>query len=236
MLELERMSCGYGPLRAVNDLSLQVKEGSICALIGPNGAGKSSTIMAIAGHVQVFEGEIRLARADLKSVPAHRRAQGGIALVPEGRRLFPDLTVRENLVIGGLSLPRAREAANLELVLTIFPQIRGKLERLAGTLSGGEQQMVAISRALMLEPKLLMIDEVSLGLMPKAVDQCYAAILQLKNRGIGVLLVEQSTERAFEVSDTVVVLESGRKVWEGPAAEARGNQELISAYLGLRPA
>jgi branched-chain amino acid transport system ATP-binding protein len=234
MLELERMSCGYGPLRVVTDLSLQVKEGRICALIGPNGAGKSSTIMAIAGHVQIFEGAIRLANTDLRSIPAHQRVQRGIALAPEGRRLFPDLTVRENLVIGGLSLPRTREAPNLELVLTIFPQLRDKLHRLAGTLSGGEQQMTAISRALMAEPKLLMIDEVSLGLMPKAVDQCYDAILKLKGRGIGVLLVEQSTERAFEVSDSVVVLESGRKVWEGPAAEARGNHELIEAYLGLR--
>jgi branched-chain amino acid transport system ATP-binding protein len=236
MLELDRLSCGYGALRAVIDLTLRVPPATICALIGANGAGKSSTIMAIAGHVRLFGGTICLAGIDLAAVPTHRRAAQGIALVPEGRRLFRDLTVRENFCVGGMARPREREQRNLDLVLSVFPRLQSKLGQLGGTLSGGEQQMVAIGRALMAEPTLLMVDELSLGLMPKAIEQCYEAILQLKRRGITVLLVEQSTERAFEVADSVVVLESGRKVWEGPAPEARGNQQLIDAYLGMRSA
>jgi branched-chain amino acid transport system ATP-binding protein len=236
MLELRALTCGYGQFRAVSGLSLTVAGGEVCALVGANGAGKSSTIMAIAGHVQLHGGAILLGGEDISALPARLRVGRGIALAPEGRRLFHDLTVRENLVVGGLTRPRARESANVDAVLSIFPRLKHKVEQLAGTLSGGEQQMVAIGRALMAEPKLLMIDELSLGLMPLVVDLCYEAIATLKQRGIGILLVEQNTQRVFDVADRIYVLDSGRKVWEGVAAEARGNQELIDAFLGLKNA
>jgi branched-chain amino acid transport system ATP-binding protein len=236
MLELRALTCGYGQFRAVSGLSLSVKGGEVCALVGANGAGKSSTIMAIAGHVQLHGGAIVWDGEDISTLPARLRVGRGIALAPEGRRLFRDLTVRENLVVGGLSLPRTRESANIDLVLSIFPRLKDKVGQLAGTLSGGEQQMVAIGRALMAEPKLLMVDELSLGLMPLVVDLCYRVVATLKQRGIGILLVEQNTQRVFDLADRIYVLDSGRKVWEGLAAEARGNQELIEAFLGLKDA
>ena len=234
MLRLEGLSCGYGPFTAVHGLSLSVDEGEIFALIGANGAGKSSTIMAIAGHVAVQDGRILFDNADITAMPTRTRVAAGIALAPEGRRLFPDLTVAENLEVGGYVHASDRLAPNRDMVLDLFPRLGERISQPAGALSGGEQQMLAIGRALMAEPRLLMIDEVSLGLMPKMVDICYAAIKSLKERGITVLLVEQSTTRALEVADNVCVLESGRDVWQGTAAAAREDPALIEAYLGLR--
>jgi len=234
MLRLEGLCCGYGSFRAVHDLSLEVAAGSAFALIGANGAGKSSTIMAIAGHVDVHAGRIRFMGADITGAPPRARVAAGIGLVPEGRRLFPDLTVDENLALGGYARPRSRFAANRESVLELFPRLRERLAQTAGSLSGGEQQMLAIGRALMAEPKLLLIDEASLGLMPRMVDVCYQAIARLKAAGMTILLVEQSTARALTVADRVCVLESGRTVWQGAAAEARSDPTLIDAYLGLR--
>ena len=234
MLTLEGLVCGYGPFVAVHGLDLVVPPAGVVALVGANGAGKSSTIMAVAGHVQVLEGTIRLDGEDITRLPARERLRRGIALSPEGRKLFPDLTVAENLEIGGYIHPRARVARSRERVLSLFPRLGERLDQQAGSLSGGEQQMVAMGRALMAEPRLLMIDEVSLGLMPKVIDQIYAAIVGLRADGIAVLLVEQSTRRALAIADEVCVLESGRPVWRGTAAEARGNQTLIDAYLVLR--
>ena len=233
MLRLERLTCGYGPFVAVHELTLTVPEGGVFALIGANGAGKSSTIMAIAGHVAVSGGRILLADRDITALPPRQRVRAGIAVVPEGRRLFPDLTVDETLTIGGFIHPRDRVSESREAVLALFPRLGERLDQPAGSLSGGEQQMLAIGRALMAEPRLLMIDEVSLGLMPKMVDICYDAIATLKARGMTILLVEQSTERAFAVADRVCVLESGRDVWQGDAADARRDPALIAAYLGL---
>ncbi len=224
----------YDHVYALKGVSLELNEGETIALIGANGAGKSSTIMAIAGHVRVFGGAIVLDGKDITAMPARQRVRRGIAIAPEGRRLFPDLTVGENLTVGGYILPRARSDERRAMVIELFPRLGERLGQAAGSLSGGEQQMLAIGRALMAEPRLLMIDEVSLGLMPKMIDVCYEAIAALKADGMTILLVEQSTKRALEVADRVCVLESGRQVWAGSADEARRDPEMIEAYLGLR--
>ncbi|MCP4328281.1 MAG: ABC transporter ATP-binding protein [Alphaproteobacteria bacterium] len=233
MLRLESMSCGYGPFQAVHDLSFEVAEGSIFALVGANGAGKSSTIMTIAGHVELQGGVIKFDGEDISTLAARDRVRKGIALAPEGRRLFPDLTVAENLIVGGYSRPAAETTATRDMVFGLFPRLAERSTQYAGSMSGGEQQMLAIGRALMAHPRFLMIDEVSLGLMPKVVDICYSAISRLKQSGLTVLLVEQSTQRALEVADTICVLESGRPVWQGGVAEARADPGMIDAYLGL---
>ncbi|MCY4395562.1 MAG: ABC transporter ATP-binding protein [Rhodospirillaceae bacterium] len=233
MLRLDRLTCGYGPFRAVTELSLEVPDGSVLALIGANGAGKSSTLMAVAGHVAVMGGRVLFDDADITAEPARSRVRRGIALVPEGRRLFPDLSVQENLTVGGYSRSQRVEARNVERVVALFPRLEGRLKQLAGSMSGGEQQMLAIGRALMAEPRLLLIDEVSLGLMPAVIDVCYAALDRLRDDGLAILLVEQSTQRAFDIADTVCVLESGRAVWSGTAGAAREDPALVEAYLGL---
>lgn len=234
MLRLDNLSCGYGAFRAVSGLSLEIAKGTIFALIGANGAGKSSTLMSVAGHVEVQEGAIHLDGADITGDPPRTRVRNGIAIAPEGRRLFPDLTVRENLTVGGYIHDRAAEARNADKVLTLFPRLAERLDQLAGSMSGGEQQMLAVGRALMAQPRLLMIDEVSLGLMPAVVDVCYDAIAALKDEGMTILLVEQSTQRALDVADDVCVLESGRAVWRGTAKDAKNDPSLIDAYLGLK--
>jgi len=235
MLRLEGLSCGYGPMRAVDQLQLQVASGSVTALLGSNGAGKSSTIMCIAGHVEMQGGSVYYDGADIAALSPMARVAAGIGLVPEGRRLFSSLTVRENLVVGGYCRSGEATAPNLERVLTTFPRLGERLHQRAGSLSGGEQQMLAIGRALMSQPKLLLVDELSLGLMPKIIDVCYAVIDGLKTKGMAILLVEQSTQRALEVADAVTVLESGRQVWTGTARQARHSTDMIDACLGLKP-
>ena len=236
MLRLEAASCGYGAFEAVHALSLEVAAGDVVALVGANGAGKSTTIMAIAGHVALTSGRIVFDGDDLAGVPARARVRRGIALVPEGRRLFPDLSVAENLIVGGYVRPAADAERNRDKVFELFPRLAERARQLAGSLSGGEQQMLAIGRALMTEPRLLLIDELSLGLMPKMVDHCYAAVHRLKAEGMTILLVEQSTARALDVADRVCALESGRAVWQGAAAAAREDPTLIDAYLGMTEA
>ena len=233
MLKLESMSCGYGQMRAVDGLTMEVPKGSLSVVIGTNGAGKSSTIMAIAGHTEIQGGRIFLDSVDCTNFTPEQRVHAGIALVPEGRRVFSDLTIQENLIIGGYALPKIRTKKNESRVFSLFPRLTERLRQPAGTLSGGEQQMLAIGRALMTEPRLLLIDEVSLGLMPKMVDICYDAINNLKQEGLTVLLVEQNTTRALGAADQVLVLESGRAAWEGTGSEARANPGLIDSYLGM---
>lgn len=233
MLHLDKMSCGYGNLTVVEDLSLHIAKGEIFALIGANGAGKSSTIMAIAGHVQVKSGKILFKEQDITTVPVTRRVSLGIAIAPEGRRLFSDMSVNENLAMGCYSLPKSRLTQNRDKVLELFPRLKERIHQQASLLSGGEQQMLAIGRALMAEPELLIIDELSLGLMPKVIDLCYQAITALREQGVTILLVEQNTTRALDVAERICVLESGRDVWQGTAAEACNDPELIKAYLGL---
>jgi branched-chain amino acid transport system ATP-binding protein len=234
MLLLDSVSCGYGPMQAVTELNLTVSPGKITALLGANGAGKSSTIMCIAGHVELQAGKIYYNESDISHDTPVQRVAAGIGLVPEGRRLFPNLTVRENLIVGGYCRKKDLTGSNIEKVLAMFPRLGERLTQQAGSLSGGEQQMLSIGRALMSQPKLLLIDELSLGLMPAMIDICYAAISDLKSRGMAILIVEQSTHRALEVADDVTVLESGREVWKGSAEEARGSSDLIDAFLGLK--
>jgi branched-chain amino acid transport system ATP-binding protein len=233
MLRLEALSCGYGQMRAVHALDLEARTGRITALLGANGAGKSSTIMCIAGHVAVFEGRVVYQDQPITAWTPVQRVTAGIGLVPEGRRLFGSLTVRENLVVGGYCRPQAATDESLEGVVRMFPRLGERFNQRAGSLSGGEQQMLAIGRALMSRPRLLLIDELSLGLMPKMIDICYAAIADLKAKGLTIILVEQSTQRALEVADDVAVLESGRVVWRGNARSARASTEMIDASLGL---
>src|SRR6185369_1291324 len=208
MLELRDLTCGYGRMPVVRNLNLTVGDGEILTLLGANGAGKTSSLMAIAGHVEIQAGAVSFLGEDITRLSAVRRATRRIALSPEGRRLFKDLTVRENLIVGGYRLREKRLRANIDRVLALFPRLRERLHNLAGTLSGGEQQMVAIGRALMSEPRLLLIDEISLGLMPKNVDICYAAIRELRQADLAIILVDQNTERALDLADKVVVLES----------------------------
>ncbi len=233
MLEVRQLSCGYGPVTVVHNLDLDVLPGQITALLGPNGAGKSSAIMAIAGHTAVKGGDIKFEGTSLLSLSPADRTRLGIAIVPEGRRIFPDLTVSENLLVGGYVRSKSEAKSNEERVLTLFPRLRERHRQRAATLSGGEQQMLAIGRALMTSPKLIMIDELSLGLMPAMVDLCINAIQSLTKQGIGVLLVEQNTHRAVAVADHVTVLVSGNVAFSGGSELVRNDPGFADKYLGV---
>jgi branched-chain amino acid transport system ATP-binding protein len=232
MLRIEHLKCGYGVVHAVHDVSIDVAAGSVFALLGPNGAGKTSTIMAIMGHVDIYAGRILFDGADITRSRAVERVGLGIALVPEGRQLFSDLTVGENLTIGGYARPLRADAAKRDRVFGYFPRLFERRQQLAGSLSGGEQQMLAIGRALMAEPRLLLVDELSLGLMPKMVDICLDVLMRLKGEGLSILLVEQNTARALDIADRVCVLSSGVQVFQGTAEEAKAAGSLFSAFLG----
>jgi branched-chain amino acid transport system ATP-binding protein len=219
---------------AVQGVTLEVYPGRIVAIIGTNGAGKTTTLRAVSGLRPPLRGEIRFGGRSLAGVPAAARADLGIALVPEGRELWPLLTVRENLELGAYG-PRARPQAarNLERVLDLFPRLRERSRQLAGSLSGGEQQMCAIGRALMAEPRLLMLDEPSLGLAPLMVEQVMRTIADLHRAGMTILLVEQNLRKALEVAHRGTVIETGRVRLEGTSAELRTHPEVRTAYLGL---
>ncbi len=232
MLEVRDLVCGYGRVVAVRDVSFSAPEGHALAILGANGAGKTSTLMAIAAAVGIESGMMTFDGEDITRLSPMARCARGIAIAPEGRRLFRDLTVRENLVVGGYVRDARITSANMDKVLSLFPRLKERLDNRAGSLSGGEQQMAAIGRAMMAQPRLLLIDEVSLGLMPKMVDICYQALDALRREGMTIILVEQSFERALAMADRVCVLESGRLAWAGSAAEARGNPEILSAYMG----
>ncbi len=232
MLSVRSIQSGYGDIVAVHDLSFDAAAGEVFALIGANGAGKTTTIMTLAGHLAPTQGSITVDGQDISTGPARERLQHGIALVPEGRRVFPDLSVEDNLTVGGHTLERARLAANRDNAYQIFPRLAERRSQLAGSLSGGEQQMLAIARAMMANPKILLVDELSLGLMPKMVDECYQVVDTLKQQGLLIVLVEQSTQRALDVADQVAVLESGHLAWQGSGDEARQDSSVVSAYLG----
>ena len=233
LLEVRNFSCGYGEMVAVSELSFTVDTGQVLALLGPNGAGKTSTILAIMGHVAIKAGSLHVGGTDITSLPALRRSAFGLALVPEGRRLFSDLTVAENLTVGGYSHTRADEKRNLARVFELFPRLAERRGQLSASLSGGEQQMLAIGRALMSAPRLLLVDELSLGLMPKMVDLCIDALTKLNKQGLAILLVEQNTQRALDVADQVCVLASGRSVFQGTAESARRDVDLLHSYFGV---
>ncbi len=234
LLQVEAIDVSYGDIQVLYELSFEVHAGEIVTLLGSNGAGKTTTLRAITGLRPPQGGQIRFRGESLAAVPAAGRAGLGIALVPEGRELWPQLTVRENLELGAYG-PQARPHAvqNLQKVFTMFPRLAERDRQLAGSLSGGEQQMCAIGRALMSEPVLLMLDEPSLGLAPLLVDQVMRTISDLHATGMTILLVEQNLHRALEVSQRGIVIETGRLRLQGSSAELAASPEIRAAYLGL---
>lgn len=233
MLKIENLTCGYGSVIAASEISLTMRPGEILAILGANGAGKTSTVMAVMGHVRILSGAITLNGTEITTRPRHRRAELGIAVVPEGRRLFNDMTVDENLTVGGYSRPSADIRHSRERVFAMFPRLAERRRQFAGSMSGGEQQMLAIGRALMADPKVIFIDELSLGLMPKVIDLCLDAVQALRREGLAIGLVEQNTDRALEIADQVAVLSSGRLAMSGSAAKVRGDRSFFDACLGL---
>ena len=234
MLEITALEVRYGGIRALNSLSLKVPQGSIVTLIGANGAGKSTTLRTISGLVPTAAGLIIFDGKEIAGWPAHRIVADGLAHVPEGRLVFPDLTVRENLMMGAyLRRDRKEIASDLEWVGDFFPRLKERITQRAGTLSGGEQQMLAIGRALMGRPRCLMLDEPSLGIAPLLVETIFERLVALnKERGMTMLLVEQNASLALKVSDYAYVLETGHIHLEGPSSEIKNRPEIQAAYLG----
>ena len=232
MLEMAAVEAGYGRAPVLRDFSLRVEAGEIVTLIGSNGAGKSTTLRAISGLVPVRRGAIRFNGEALTHRGSHAVVRAGVAHVPEGRRLFADMTVRENLVLGGYTCPRRELNGRLTRVYEWFPRLGERTDQRAGSLSGGEQQMVAIGRGLMAAPKLLLLDEPSLGLAPKLVSQVAEMIAAIRQRGITVLLVEQNAHLALQLSDRAYVVQTGRIIKEGPSRELLGDSFVRAAYLG----
>ncbi len=235
VLVLEKVNAGYGEFRVLFDVDLKVYEGEIVALIGPNGAGKTTTLRTIMGMTTLYSGKVLLNGQDVTRIPTHKRIEYGITMVPEGRRIFKTLTVYENLLAGAMTR-RAREKfqENLELVFNFFPRLRERRNQRAGTLSGGEAQMLAIARALMSDPEILLLDEPSLGLAPKIVVQVFNIVKKLREEaGKTVLLVEQHVKNSLEVADRAYVLEQGKIVLEGEASKLLADERLRKAYLIL---
>jgi len=235
MLRVEGLRVAYGKIVALDGVSLGVGERELVAVIGANGAGKSSLLSALMGLVEPRGGAISFRGREITRFPSWERVRLGIALVPEGGRIFPDLSVEQNLRLGGYTIGRGEELSeNLELVFSLFPVLKERLRQRAGTLSGGERQMLAIGRALMASPKLLLVDEVSMGLMPKLIPEILGTLVRLREeRGMSVLLAEQNAREALQVVDRGYVLKNGRITLEGTAAELRENAEVKAAYLGL---
>jgi len=226
---IEGIDAGYGRVQVLHDVSVTVAHGEIVALIGPNGAGKSTLLRAATGMIKTSRGMIRLGDRDLTGASIEMIARTGVAHVPEGRRLFPGLTVRDNLRLGGW---RSRNT-DMSAVLTLFPRLGERLSQVAGSLSGGEQQMCAIGRALMSEPDYLLVDELSLGLAPMLVDEIMSRLVDVVATGTGILLVEQDAGHALEISQRAYVLENGRVALAGRAAELADDSRVRTAYLGL---
>ena len=220
MLKVESISCGYGESSVVRDLSFQVKEGEVLSIIGPNGAGKTSSLLCLMGLVDRHDGSVLFKNKDITSLPSEKRILEGLAIVPEGRRIFPNLTVYENLMIGGHILSKEECEESIFRSYDYFPILKERKDQKAGLLSGGEQQMLAVSRGLMVKPAVLFVDEISLGLMPKMVDECYKVLKKLKDKGLSIVLVEQNTEKSLEFGDHVIMLEAGQVVWEGDSETA----------------
>jgi branched-chain amino acid transport system ATP-binding protein len=234
MLDIERLSVAYGEARALWDVDLRVAPGELLCIVGPNGAGKTTLVNTIAGVLEPKSGRIRIDGRDLAGLAPHRFCEAGIALVPEGRRLFTGMSVAENLDLGSyLPAAKAKRRETLDEVLTLFPALRPKLHVPAGELSGGQQQMAAIGRALMARPRLLLLDEPSLGLSPLVTADMFRAIREIGQRGITIVLVEQNVGMALRVSHRACVLELGRIVAEGAPDELAQRPEIRKAYLGI---
>jgi branched-chain amino acid transport system ATP-binding protein len=233
LLEVGNVTAYYGDLQALFDISLQVNAGEIVTLIGANGAGKTTVLRVISGIKPAATGTVRFSGQDVSRVPAHAMVARGVSHVPEGRQVFPFMTVKENLTLGAYS-PRARGNVKhlMEEQLALFPRLAERLEQLAGTLSGGEQQMVAMARALMSRPKLMLMDEPSMGLAPILVERSFEIISQVHQAGVAVLVVEQNANVSLSIADRGYVLSTGRLVLEGKAADLLQDENLRKAYLG----
>jgi branched-chain amino acid transport system ATP-binding protein len=231
VLEIENLHAGYGPSQVLFDLSMKVEGGEIVSIIGRNGVGKTSTIKAIMGLIDIVSGSIRFDSTEISRLPTYKRGRLGIAYVPDDRGIFGNVTTAENLRIPLIG-HKMREGDNLELVFSLFPILQERWHQKAGTLSGGEQQMLAIGRALMSRPRLLLLDEPSLGLSPILVEKIFSVIQKVRQEGGTVLLVEQNARQALEIADRGYVLETGKIILQGSAQELRTNQEVEKAYLG----
>ena len=234
MLELRSIHAGYGTFQALFDVSLEVRRGEAVGVIGPNGAGKTTLMRVISGLIRPTGGSLAMEGVDLLATPAHRIVELGIAHVPESRRLFPRMTVEDNLRMGGF-MPSARPkfARRVELVYELFPRLRERRRQLAGTMSGGEQQMCAIGRALMSDPKLLLLDEPSAGLAPVIVEQVFDLVKRIRAGGLNVLIVEQNVQQVLRVVDRAYLLKAGRIRAAGTAAELLESPTIREAYLGV---
>jgi branched-chain amino acid transport system ATP-binding protein len=234
MLEIKGLNVSYEKVQVLWGLSFNIEDGEVVTLLGSNGAGKSTTVKTIQGLLKPGSGSIRLMNTSIDGLPAYKIVEEGIALVPEGREIFPKMSVLENLILGAY-VSRAKEMKedSLEWVFSLFPKLEERKGQLAGTMSGGEQQMLAIARALMSKPKLLMLDEPSLGLAPVIVLQVFDIIKKLKEEGVTVLLVEQNVHHALEISDRAYILEKGRIILEGKGSDLLNNHYVRQAYLGM---
>ena len=232
MLQLENISTHYGAICAVDSVSLHVNQGEIVSLIGSNGAGKTSLLMTVCGNPRASSGRISFEGEDITQLPSHHIMRKGIAVSPEGRRIFSDLTVTDNLKMGGFFLDKPQIEAGIEHVFGLFPRLRERAHQSAGTMSGGEQQMLAIGRALMSKPRLLLLDEPTLGLAPLIIAQIFEIIQTIRAAGVTVFLVEQNANRALQIADRGYVLETGKVVLEDTGANLLTNDAVRRAYLG----
>ena len=237
MLQVADLVAGYGKVRVLHGLTMEVREGQLVTLIGSNGAGKTTTLRALSGMIRPESGRVTLAGREIAGLPAYSITRRGLAHSPEGRRVFATLNVRDNLLMGAFprlsgSRPRGDVDADLDRMFAIFPRLAERRAQLAGTLSGGEQQMLAMARALMLSPSVLLLDEPSMGLSPRLVEEVFATIVRLKSERVTMLLVEQFAAAALEVADYAYVLENGRLSASGPAAQLRHDPAVRAAYLG----
>jgi branched-chain amino acid transport system ATP-binding protein len=234
LLEIKELRAGYGEAEVLHGIELSVSQGEFVCIIGANTAGKSTILRCISRLVPKSSGVMRFGEANLAALAAHQIPTIGIAHVPEGRQIFPDMTVEENLLLGAFSARKASDLpARIDDVLNLFPRLRERFGQLAGTLSGGEQQMVAVGRALMLRPKLLLLDEPSHGLAPKVVEEMHDAFKTIHEKGTSILLVEQNVELALDVATRGYVLEAGCVTLAGTASELHANPAVVTAYLGL---
>ena len=233
LLVVNNLRSGYGRVEVLRGINLAVRDGELVALLGSNGAGKTTFNHTVCGLVRAWTGQVVFAGEELTKLTSRKIVQSGLIQVPEGRKIFPNLSVIENLELGSFARARERRAANLDRMLTLFPRLRERSSQLAGTLSGGEQQMLAISRGLMAEPKLLILDEPSLGLSPLLVEEMFDLIKRIRAENISILLVEQNVAQALEVAYKAYVLENGTIRFEGGPQELLASDALRQAYLGL---
>jgi branched-chain amino acid transport system ATP-binding protein len=233
LLEVEGLCVNYGHIEAIRNISFTVEEGTVATLIGANGAGKTTTMKTLSGLRRVREGKVVFAGKDITHDQPYERVKMGLSQSPEGRGIFPGMTVRENLDMGGfVRRDKAGLAADLERVMALFPRLEERIGQVAGTMSGGEQQMLAIGRALMARPRLILLDEPSMGLAPKLIQQIFSIITEINEQGTTVLLVEQNAAQALKRADTAHVLETGEIVRSGTGAELAGDESVKAAYLG----